>query len=196
VPLTEVTKEMRSKAKPVNFGLIYGCGPAALREQAIAGYGVDMTLEEAKQARKDFFEAYSGITAWHQSLKDELGSANTLNRRVRYLTTALGRRRQVLREDDRLTVRANTPIQGSGSDQIKVAMCYLWDHIIRGECELVAMVHDELVLHVPEDSAENWKKRLSSYMEHAGTVVLNANPRLAQVPILAEAGICDSWAEK
>lgn len=195
-PLEAVTKEMRSRAKCLNFALLYSCGAKALREQAIASYGVDMSLDEAEMYRKLFFDSYVGLRRWHERLEAAIEGTRAKKTSMVALTTPFGRRRLVLSQDDRRTIRANTPIQGLGADIIKAAMALLAPSLIEDQAELVAMVHDELVLRVAEDKAEFWKGRLSEIMERAGDAVLKKCSGLAPVRIVAEAGICDSWAEK
>lgn len=196
-PLDAVTKEMRSRAKCLNFALLYGCGARALREQAIASYGVDMSLEEAETYRKLFFDSYGGLRKWHERIDNDIErTRNASKQEMVVLRTPFGRRRLVLRKDDRKTIRANTPIQGLGADIIKTAMALLAPSFIENQAELVAMVHDEIVLRVREEDAEEWAHQLSQIMQGAGEAVLGQCEGLSDVDVVAEAGVCDSWAEK
>jgi len=166
-----------------NFGLLYGAGPATLRKQAIAQYGMDMELEEAKTIVEGFREAYPRLYEWQQ----EEGTKTT-----KAVQTAIGRRRMLVGFNDKYTTRINTQVQGTAGDIAKIAICKLWERICQarvGEARLIAMVHDEIVLEVQEGTEEQWGQTLKRSMEDAGAVVCKA------VPIVAEVSWGKTWAD-
>jgi DNA polymerase I-like protein with 3'-5' exonuclease and polymerase domains len=178
-----ITKKERTSAKICNFGLLYGAGPATLRKQAVAQYGVDMELEEAKELVVGFREAYPRLYEWQM----QEGNKTTKGVFTRY-----GRRRILTGFNDKYTTRINTQVQGTAGDVAKIALVMIWDQIQQatpGEALLIAMVHDEIVLEVVQDRVERWSELLSGAMEAAGSVICKA------VPIVAEASSGDTWAD-
>lgn len=173
-----VTKQDRQLAKAVNFGLLYGMGAKGLKAYAKTGYGVTMTLEEAERYRNAFFETYPGIATWHTTVK---------RRKPTETRTLFGRRRFIAR-DEAITHALNTPVQGTGADGLKIALATLWR--TRNTCpasRLVLVVHDEIVLEVPEQDAqiaESWlRTAMVSALEEA----------LAPIPVTVETQISRTW---
>lgn len=161
-PKDEVTKEERSLAKALNFGLIYGCSAEKLAESATNNYGVPITLEEAKRYRRIFFEKYPRLAEWHARVEKECSSWQ------QYTTTPLGRKRKIpVWENSNIpahTVAKNATVQGAGADAIKLTMAKLFEdrHNCPGNPRLNASVHDEVVLSVEaehKDAAIEWAKR-------------------------------------
>jgi DNA polymerase I-like protein with 3'-5' exonuclease and polymerase domains len=183
VALEDVTKEARTSAKVANFGLLYGAGPATLQKQAVAQYGLDMELDEARQIVEGFRAAYPTLYAWQQSEGTKTTKA---------VNTAIGRRRMLVGFNDKYTTRINTQVQGTAGDIAKIAIDKLWRHVVQapaGEAKLIAMVHDEIVLEVREDRAEHWGTVLKESMESAGSEVCT------HVPIVAEVSSGKTWAD-
>lgn len=183
VPFEEVTKKQRQSAKVANFGLLYGAGPATLRKQAIAQYGMDMPMTEAKEIVEGFREAYPRLYAWQQ----EEGTKTT-----KAVQTALGRRRMLVGFNDKYTTRINTQVQGTAGDIAKIAIWNLWQLIQQApvrEALLIAMVHDEIVIEVREELAEQWGEKLKRSMERAGAAICK------KVPIVAEVAWGKTWAD-
>ena len=179
----KVTKADRNSAKIANFGLLFGAGPATLRKQAVAQYGVDMTPSEAKEIVDGFREAYPRLHSWQQ----EEGTSETPA-----VFTAIGRRRQLHGFNDKYTTRINTQVQGTAGDIAKIAIGKIWEKL-RGvsadRAKLISMVHDEIVLEVAEEEAEEWANALKEAMESAGAKVCQ------QVPILTEVSWGKTWAD-
>jgi DNA polymerase I-like protein with 3'-5' exonuclease and polymerase domains len=179
----KVTKNDRTSAKIANFGLLYGAGPATLRKQAVAQYGVDMTPTEAKEIVDGFREAYPRLYDWQQ----EEGTSE-----IECVYTAIGRRRQLHGFNDKYTTRINTQVQGTAGDIAKIAIGKIWEKL-RGvpadTAKLISMVHDEIVLEVQEEEAEHWATALKEAMESAGAEVCQ------QVPIVAEVSWGKTWAD-
>lgn len=183
VSLEEVTKAARTSAKVANFGLLYGAGPATLRKQAVAQYGIDMSLKEAKEIVEGFRTAYPTLYQW------QMYEGNSQTKAV---FTALGRRRFLVGFNDKYTTRINTQVQGTAGDIAKLAIAQLWEHITYApvdEAKLIAMVHDEIVLEVKEDVVDKWSEILKGSMEGAGAQICT------KVPIVAEVSHGATWAD-
>jgi DNA polymerase-1 len=183
VAFEEVTKAQRQSAKVANFGLLYGAGPATLQKQAVAQYGIDMELSEAREIVEGFRSAYPRLYAWQQ----EEGTKTT-----KAVQTALGRRRMLVGFNDKYTTRINTQVQGTAGDIAKIAIGRLWKLICQApqdEAKLIAMVHDEIVLEVQEGTEERWGQLLKGSMEAAGAEICKT------VPIVAEVSWGKTWAD-
>jgi DNA polymerase I-like protein with 3'-5' exonuclease and polymerase domains len=166
-----------------NFGLLYGAGPATLRKQAVAQYGIDMELNEAKEIVEGFRAAYPTLYQW----QTQEGNGTT-----KAVFTALGRRRFLFGFNDKYTTRINTQVQGTAGDIAKLAIGRLWQEITaapEGEARLIAMVHDEIVVEAQEHAAERWARTLKACMEAAGSEICKT------VPIVAEVSTGKTWAE-
>ncbi len=183
VSLDEVTAAQRQAAKAINFGLIFGMGPRGLKHSAKSSYDVEMTLAEAKTFRNRFFEVYSGIRAWHRKSERELKYTNKQR-------TLCGRRFIWKDIPPSFTVFINRQVQGTAADIAKIALGELPAALKKSEAKIIAMIHDEVIIEVPRANATEAAQILQQTMEAAGGAVLR------QVPIVAEARIADSWAEK
>lgn len=183
VSMDEVTKEMRTSAKLCNFGLLYGAGPFTLRKQAIAQYGIDMTISEAKELVNGFREAYPTLYRWQREQGE--GTQKTV-------WTGMGRRRELHGFNDKFTTRINTQVQGTAGDVAKLAIAFIWEKlrcVSDEDAKLIAMVHDEIVLEVAENQVEHWGQELKAAMEQAGAQVCK------HVPVVAEVSWGKTWAD-
>lgn len=183
VPENEVTKEMRYKAKSVNFGIIYGQGAFGLADN------LNIPRAEAKQLIENYFKEYNAIKSY---MDDEINFA----RENGFVKTILGRKRW-LRDINsaNATVRSyaernaiNAPIQGSAADMIKVAMINI-DKELREKnfkTKMVLQVHDELVFDVYKPELETVKPIIEHHMKHA--LPLN-------VPVEVGMGTGENWLE-
>jgi DNA polymerase I-like protein with 3'-5' exonuclease and polymerase domains len=178
--ITEVTEEDRRLAKAINFGLIYGMGAAKLRIYAETKYGVTMTLESAKAFRTRFFDAYSGVTKWHETIK------KAYLRGVKESRTLAGRRRRWA-DKPRLAEMLNHPVQGLNADINKLAMVKLVKPLSRTNARLICVVHDEIVLECPENEIEQVSRILHRCMVAAAEKFLNP------VPVVVDVSVGDSW---
>ncbi len=178
--IADITKEERQAAKAVNFGLVYAMGARGLQKYAQATYGVDMTLEEAERFRSRFFDAYRGVASWHESVRKA-------NKKV---TTTLCGRKVFWGDSVSLAVLYNAPVQGTAADIAKRAMADLVTDIQGTGAKIVGMIHDEIILETPNETATRTSQILKATMEHAGSMYLR------HVPVVAEAIIADSWADK
>jgi DNA polymerase-1 len=181
----DVTKEMRYKAKSVNFGIIYGQGAFGLADNL----GISRT--EAKTIIDNYKKEFSGITTYMES---------TINfaKEKGYVETLMGRKRW-LRDinSSNFTVRGfaernaiNSPIQGTAADMIKLAMIKVHDAIKKNgyKSKMILQVHDELIFDALRTEAEALKLCILENME-------SALPLPNNVPVIAEAGIGDNWLE-
>lgn len=186
VPIDQVTKDMRDRAKAVNFGFIYGMSAKKFVLYAQSQYKVSLSLAEATAFRDRFFEGYRGLHAWHREVFDDnfraKGMSKTIWGRLRYLNP------------DSYSEYANTPIQGSGADGLKNALRRVYDRLKKygGRAKMIHMVHDEIILETdsdPEIVAAS-KKDLEEGMKEG------IQPMLKRVPVECEASEGDSWADK
>jgi DNA polymerase I len=182
----QVTKEDRKLAKAVNFGLLYGMGPAGLRHYARGSYGIEMTTREAERYWRNFFETYPGLKAWHDREYRKLKRGSTETR------TLTGRRRTGIAK---LTERLNSPVQGTGADGLKLALALLWER--RHECPgavPILVVHDEIVVESLQDQAEEAETWVKKAMVHGmGEIVNGAKVDGPLVPIDVDVEILKSW---
>ena len=183
VPVENVTSDMRAKAKTINFATIYGQGAHALSRQ------LQIAHAEARAFIERYFERFRGI-------REYLDSMVAFAREHGYVQTIFGRRRYIPELRDRnFNVRAfgeraaaNSPIQGSAADLIKIAMIRI-DNAIRSEGLTGAMllqVHDELVFEAPPGEMPTLRDLVRHEMEHAATL---------SVPLLVDLGEGDNWVD-
>jgi DNA polymerase-1 len=164
VPIDEVTDQMRSRCKAVNFGIIYGQGPFGLSRT------IGISQAEAKKFIDDYFKRYSSIKDFMHNL---IGAA----RQNGYAETILGRRRKILNINSRNSMKrsqaerlaVNTVIQGSAADLIKVAMINIHRKILNEELpvKMILQIHDELVFELPQNQVKKHSAWISSEMTNA-----------------------------
>ncbi len=181
VPEDEVTPLWRTRAKAVNFGIVYGISAHSLAEDLSIGYG------EAKKYIDAYFEKYSAITAFMDGLvanAKEKGYGETLFGRRRPLPE-LAASNHMLRAFGERAAR-NMPIQGTAADIIKIAMIRV-ENRLKAEglaAKLILQVHDELIVETPKSEAEQVKKLLAEEMEQAVSLA---------VPMAVDAHVGDTW---
>jgi DNA polymerase-1 len=179
-PLGEISKAQRQAGKPVNFGLIYGCGAKKLGQTAENDYGVVKPLEEWKTYRKQFFKVYKGIARWHSQLERD---------RPIEIRTLSNRRRQ-WSECPWVTATSNSIVQGTAADITKKALALLPSALAGTGAKLIGTVHDEILLECPETTASNAARILQEVMVTAGETYLK------RVPVEVEVKVAESWADK
>lgn len=180
--IKDVPDELRQEGKTLNFALLYGMGYRKYKTYT-AQSGKIISLSEAKVAHAAFHTAYPRLRAWHQE------RAALVQDGWAYVRTAVGRRRLLSYDDTTMMCCANTLIQGSGADILKIAIAELDKHL-NDEVRLVACIHDELVLEVKEELADKYKEVLQTIMIEAAQTVL------VDVPSKADAKAGNSWADK
>jgi len=183
VPLDEVTKEMRSEAKAVNFGIVYGISEFGL------GSNIGISRYKAKMYIEKYFQKYPGIKSYmDESVKKckEKGYIETMWGRRRDVPEINAKNYNVRQFGERVAM--NAPIQGTAADIIKIAMVNVVSKLeeLGLKSKLLLQVHDELVLESPKDEVETAKKILVKEMQNVAKL---------KVPLIAEANIGDSWYE-
>lgn len=183
VPVEEVTPQMRSSCKAVNFGIVYGISDFSLAQD------IGVTRKEAAAFIQSYLDTYPGVHHYMESIKQSARESG-------YVETLFGRRRALPELNSKnFNLRSfgeraamNTPIQGTAADIIKIAMLRVRDRLkAEGfEARLILQVHDELILEAPEHEAERVAALLREEMEHAAEL---------RVPLVAEAKIGHSWYE-
>ncbi len=177
----KVGKEERQMAKAINFGLIYGISPRSLMEYAKNNYGVEISLKEAQEFQKRFFDFYSGFKKWHETVKEYLNNHQKI-----VVETLLGRRIVAYRFTDAV----NYPIQGTGSDMLKMAVAMFGKMKGNLDANIVNLVHDEIVVESSINDLESSVKVLSESMEKAGKILLK------HVPVKFDISPVETWADK
>ncbi|MBE6289717.1 MAG: DNA polymerase I [Bacteroidaceae bacterium] len=183
VPMNDVSKDMRRKAKTANFGIIYGISVFGLAERM----GVDRN--EARQLIDGYFETYPQVKAYMDKSIDtarENGYVETIFHRKRYLPDINSRNATVRGYAERNAI--NAPIQGSAADIIKVTMSHIYQRFKTNnlKAKMILQVHDELNFSVPTSEKEIVEKIVIEEMEHA---------YLMQVPLKADCGWGKNWLE-
>jgi len=181
VPDFLVTDDMRSRAKTVNFGIIYGQS-----EFSLAGE-LKISRKEAKEYIDSYFEHYSGVKNYMDTTIEkakENGFVTTVFGRRRYIPELQAKNFNLRSFGERAAM--NAPIQGTAADIIKIAMVKVYN-ALREKCpeaKLILQVHDELICEVPESKAELTAQILKEEMENAAKL---------SVPLRADVKIGSSW---
>jgi len=179
----------RQIAKSANFGLLYGSGAKGLRNYA-AGMGVQLTEADASSVREKWLDTYYGIRKWHKTLNVLSDKTKGTMAEIRVPVSKM--RRFLPGDMNRLTIRANTPIQAAGAAILKCTLGSLWNHlkdVDEDEARLCACVHDEVLLLVREECGPKWANILRECMESAEA------KWLGDVPAVADVNSGRSWAE-
>ncbi len=183
VPIDFVTPIMRSRAKAVNFGIVYGIGAFSLSKD------IGVTRKEADTYIKNYLATYKGVASYMENvIKDAKlnGYVSTVFGRRRYLPELQNSNKMLVAFGER--VARNAPIQGSAADIIKLAMIKVWEKLKTDfpTARLILQVHDELIVECEQEDAENIAKLLSNEMGNA----VNLSVRLT-----ADAGYGKNWLE-
>ena len=183
VPVEDVTPQMRSRAKAVNFGIVYGQQAFGLAQS------LEIPMAEAKDMIDRYFEAYPGVRAYLDRTVEEA-------RQRGYAETMFGRRRHIPELAARNAVQRgfgertamNHPMQGSAADIIKIAMNQVSRRLVADgfKAKLLIQVHDELDFSVPADEVESLSTMVKDVMEHAAEL---------QVPLIADVSYGPTWAD-
>jgi DNA polymerase-1 len=191
VPLDKVDKEMRRKAKVINFGILYGMGVNALKQNL--GSGTERA--EAQKFYNDYFAKFSGLASYLDRVKADA-------QRKGYTETFFGRRRYFEGINSKLPfikamaerMAINAPIQGTNADIVKIAMKRIDDYLIKEglqeEVQLILQVHDELVYEIREGKAEKAVAEIKKIMESI------INPKdIKGIKCVANGVIGKNWGE-
>lgn len=183
VPIDEVDKEMRRKAKTVNFGIIYGISAFGLSQR------VQISRSEAKEIIDNYFIQFPGIKSYMDNTilaARESGFVETISGRRRNLRDINSRNATVRGFAERNAI--NAPIQGSAADMIKMAMIKIqnWLNSSELKTKMILQVHDELLFEVPKNEINQVSIQVKKLMEEAMQL---------DVPVLVEWGTGDNWLE-
>ena len=183
IPEQMVTPLMRSRAKAVNFGIVYGIGPFSLSQD------IHVSVREAKQYIADYLANFSGVDAYMQRAVEqakEKGYAETLFGRRRYLPELASSNHNLRAFGER--VARNMPIQGTAADIIKIAMIRVEERLAAEKlnARLILQVHDELIVEAPSGEALRVASLLTEEMQGAASLA---------VPLTADAKIGETWYE-
>lgn len=183
VPLSDVDREMRSKAKAVNFGIAYGQGAFGLSQN------LNISRGEAKEIIDSYFTKYSSVKGYMDSSIEEArenGFCTTIMGRVLRLRDINSANHMVRSQAERIAI--NAPIQGSAADIIKVAMINIHNWLQKTEykTKMLLQVHDELIFDVPKDEMDIIKPIVEKEMENAFKLA---------VPLVVDSGIGNNWLE-
>lgn len=181
VNATQVTAAMRSSAKAVNFGIIYGISDYGLSRN------IHISRKQAGDYIKSYFEKYSGVKEYMENIVEEgrsKGMVKTILGRIRYLPEIKSSNRNVRNFGERMAM--NTPIQGSAADIIKLAMIRVCKKLKEEKLKsrLVLQVHDELIVETHKDEIDRVKKLLREGMEGAKEL---------KVPLKVDMSVGESW---
>ena len=183
IPLEEVTKEERTKAKAVNFGIVYGISEFGLGEQ------LGVSRKKAKKYIEQYLDKYSGIKEFMTNIVEETkekGYVETLYHRRRYVPELKSNNYMVRQFGGRVAM--NTPIQGTAADIMKIAMINVYNKLKENnlKSKLIVQVHDEILVETLESEKEQVKQIVKEEME---------NVIKLKVPLLAEVEEGYNWYE-
>ena len=183
VPVSEVTPTLRSRAKAVNFGIVYGISAFSLAQD------IGVYPNEAKAYMDAYLEKYHGVRDYMKQIVETAKAQG-------YVATIYGRRRSLPElKSSNFNMRSfgervalNMPVQGTAADIIKIAMVNVHRRLKEEglKARLILQVHDELIVECPGEEAEQVRQLLTEEMENAARL---------SIPLLAEAHIGHSWAE-
>lgn len=181
IPREDVTKEQRSSAKAVNFGIVYGIGEFSLAQD------LHISVKEAKAYIESYLEKYNGVRNYMESIKEQAkkdGYVKTMLNRIRYIPELKSPNYNIRQFGERVAL--NTPIQGTAADIIKLAMVRVDNRLINEglKSKLILQVHDELIVEAHKDEVDKVKQILSEEMQ--GAMELN-------VPLKVDMSTGHSW---
>lgn len=183
IPADQVTKEQRSSAKAVNFGIVYGIGEFSLSQD------IGVSVKEAKQYIESYLAKYHGVREYMENVKKEAkekGYVTTMMNRIRYIPELKSQNYNVRQFGERAAM--NTPIQGSAADIIKLAMVKVDSRLVREKLKsrLLLQVHDELIVEAHNDEIDAVRRILKEEMENAVKL---------DVPLVVDMAQGHSWYE-
>lgn len=181
VPINEVTKEQRTHAKAVNFGIVYGISDLGLGEQ------IGVSRKKAKEYIDQYLEKYSGIKQFMSDIVEEAkekGYVETLFKRRRYIPELKSKNFNIRQFGARAAM--NTPIQGTAADIMKIAMIDVFNKLKERKLKskLILQIHDELLIETKEEEKEEVKNILKTSMENAIKL---------EVPLRADVSEAYNW---
>jgi uracil-DNA glycosylase family 4 len=196
-------KELRKKAKPINFGFIYGMMAPTFKQYALVDYGIDFSMHECSEIRKQFFIDHAGLPAWYKEQEDEckeFGYVESPSGRRRHLPNITlnpaGSKDARSRYNEAVRMAINTPVQGFASDWKLMSMLETDEKVTElfaGKAYLFGEVHDSILLEVRNDVLEDVAKLVLRIMSHPS--ILDDLGIEIDMPVLAEAKAGPSLGE-
>jgi uracil-DNA glycosylase family 4 len=180
----EEFKDKRSKAKPVNFGFVYGMGWSKFIQYAKVQYGVIFTEQEARKTRNSYFQTYTYLAAWHAHQR-------ATAHRKGYVESPIGRKRRLpeihsqndFKKGEAERQAINSPVQSFGSDLLLMAAIEINADL--PEAEIVALIHDAILIECEESIAEEIAIKVKAIMENP-KILRNVFKYTPTVPLIAE----------
>jgi len=177
----DVTKQQRSAAKSINFGIVYGISSFGLAKQ------LDISVKQAKEYIDNYFLKYPGIKNWSKQIIEETkqkGYVKTITGRIRYIPEINSANKQIAMFGERMAL--NTPVQGTSADIIKIAMINIYKKLKEQnlKSKILIQVHDDLLLEVPFEEKDIILKLLKYEMETAVKL---------DVPLLVDVKTGTNW---
>lgn len=181
VPLDEVTKEMRSSAKAVNFGIVYGISDYSLSED------LKVPVQVAREYIEGYFAKYPKVKAYMEEIvkfAEEMGYVTTIMNRRRYIPELISSNKNIKSFGERVAM--NTPVQGSAADIMKAAMikCGKALKASKMESRIILQIHDELIIESPRHEIKEATKIIKDAMENAVELA---------VPVTVDISYGESW---
>ena len=183
LPLEQVTPRLRSSAKAINFGIMYGKGAYSLSKD------IGVSVKEADAFLKNYLATFPKVSGYmDKTISDarNCGYVSTLFGRRRSLPELTSNNHNIRASGERMA--RNTPIQGTAADIIKLAMVHVWQRLRdeKLQARLLLQVHDELIVEAPEEEIDEVKRILKEEME---------NVVHYSVPLTTEVGVGKTWLE-
>lgn len=189
-PESQISKDDRQLGKTSNFGLICGTGANTLVRIAKTDYGVNLDIEEAKRIKKIFFQTYPGIQKWHRGVAEMVRKMQHAGQPYVVARTIGGRERVIPLSGENMAFcqYLSTPVQGTAADGIKAAVALIHKplRVIGGR--IINVVHDEILVLVPENQAEEGAKIVKEGMKTGMELFIKV------VPVVIDLTIQKVWS--
>ncbi|MBR1554056.1 MAG: DNA polymerase I, partial [Oscillospiraceae bacterium] len=181
IPESEVTSQMRSASKAINFGILYGMGAFSLSKD------IHVTKQEAQKYIDDYLGSFPKVSGFLDKIVEDAkntGYVCTMYHRRRYVPELQSKNKQIQAAGKRIAM--NTPVQGTAADIIKLAMIRVHDRLEKEvpSAKLLLQVHDELIVEVPRADAEKAAQVLHEEMIHVAELA---------VPLTADVNKGETW---
>lgn len=191
----DVSKEQRKKAKARNFGYLYSMGAKKFVSYCFENWDLKITLEEAQQDRRSFFEDYPGLRPWHERQK-------RLARRYGVVYSPLGRARHlpdIMSQDESVRAEAerqaiNSPVQSTASDMMLDSLVEIHGQLDPAQAMLVGSVHDSILGQCRVEYVDEYCELVQSTMEDVARIERRYHTEIT-VPIVADIEVGQHWAE-
>jgi len=190
----DVGREERKKAKPVNFGFLYGMYPKKFQAYAFENYGVSFTMAEAELAREQYFSMFPDLQRWYdrqERLVRSRGWVQSPLGRVRHLPDIHSPDSGVQREAIRQAI--NSPVQGTASDLMLFGMVQLQKVLDPNECFMVGTLHDGIFFECAEDKTDKWSPVIKHTLENLPLKETFLTE--LSVPIVCDIEVSQHWSE-